>query len=68
MTKRSKFDAVWEVFDLTLPFKNNTIGYVIAPSYALANADAFKKYQKPIDVCYHDRYTILLRENNLWSI
>lgn len=68
MTKNHKREMIWEVFDISTPLKNQTIGFVKAPTYAIANAEAFKKYMKPIDVCIHEGYTKCLQGDNLWMV
>lgn len=51
---------IYEVFDLT---SNESIGYIKAISYESAVEEAFKRYQRPVDIVYHDSYTDDLRRN-----
>lgn len=58
MPKTDKF--IYEVFDL---INNETIGFVKAVSYESAVEEAFARYQRPVDLVYHDQYTEQLRSS-----
>lgn len=45
---------IWEVFDL---ITKQSIGFVKAGSYERACEDAYLKYNRPVDICFHDKYT-----------
>ena len=55
-----KNDCIWEVFDLT---SNESIGFIKSLTYEGAVEEAFKRYKRPVDICYHDGYTEDLRRN-----
>lgn len=49
---------IFEVFDL---IGHSSIGFIKAESYELALEEAFKRYKRPVDICFHDGYTKDLR-------
>jgi len=51
---------IFEVFDL---ITKQSIGFIKSKTYELAQEEAFKRYQRPVDICFHDLYTIQLRRN-----
>ena len=51
---------IFEVFDLTT---KQSIGFIKSKTYELAQEEAFKRYQRPVDICFHDLYTIQSRRN-----
>lgn len=55
-----KDDHIWEVFDLV---SNESIGFIKSLTYEDAVEEAFKRYKRPVDICYHDGYTEDLRRN-----
>ena len=55
-----KSNSIYEVFDLT---SNEGIGFIKALTYEDAVEEAFKRYQRPVDLVYHDGYTEDLRRN-----
>lgn len=55
-----KNNFIWEVFELT---SNDSIGFIKALTYEGALEEAFKRYKRPVDICYHDGYTEDLRRN-----
>ena len=55
-----KNECIYEVFDLT---SNEAIGFINALTYEDAVEEAFKRYQRPVDLVYHDGYTEDLRRN-----
>lgn len=51
---------IYEVFDLV---GHTSIGFVKEPTYEQALQSAYARFQRPIDIVYHDQYTEDLRRN-----
>ena len=54
----NKDNYIYEVFDLV---GHTSIGFVKEPTYEQALESAYARFQRPIDIVYHDVYTEELR-------